>query len=214
MTNAIRYPLVLTLVCAIAATALAVTYMVTKPSIEQKEELALNAALEFVSPAGAKAFSKVVEERDGGPVYLVKSSEDSSGMTLGYAAVGQQRGYSSQIKVMVGVYPDYRIAAIRVLSCQETPGLGQRVEEVESTRTLWTLLFGPEDSQTEKAKAEPEPWFQKQFRDKTTDQLVVVTTARPDKVSSISGATISSNATADAVKQAIAKIKDYCETKE
>jgi electron transport complex protein RnfG len=217
MTNTVRYPLVLTVVCAIAAMALAVTYAVTKPKIDQREKQALSAALEFVSPSGADDFREVVGEKDGGPVYLAKNSKDIDGPTLGYAAVGQQHGYSSRITVMVGVYPDYRIAAIRVLSCQETPGLGQRVEEVESTDTFWTVLFGSGEKQNEQVGPEPEPWFQEQFRNKQPDQLAVVTRVEAGKtpnIASISGATISSNAATDAVKNAIAKIKNYRETKE
>lgn len=47
-------------------------------------------------------------------------------------------GYSGAIKLLVGIWYDGRIAGVRVVKHQETPGLGDAIEE---TRSDWVLSF-------------------------------------------------------------------------
>jgi electron transport complex protein RnfG len=47
-------------------------------------------------------------------------------------------GYSGSIKMLVGIYNDGRIAGVRVINHQETPGLG---DKIDSNKTNWILSF-------------------------------------------------------------------------
>jgi Na+-translocating ferredoxin:NAD+ oxidoreductase RnfG subunit len=80
---------------------------------------------------------------EGADVYKAQFDLPNRKVT-GYAARGAASGYSSTIKLMVGVEPlgegKYRILGIKVISQQETPGLGARVNDVYTSDTLWTAL--------------------------------------------------------------------------
>lgn len=70
---------------------------------------------------------------------------NKAGQLIGYAACGEAQGYSSKIKVMVGTDPGLeKIIGINILAQNETPGLGTKMTEVESTSTLWSVIFGKE----------------------------------------------------------------------
>ena len=125
---------------------------------------------------------------------------------VGYLAVGEQQGYSSRIKVLVAARPDMSIEAIRILYSAETPGLGGRVGEVKSKRTIWRAIGlalwgrGRVDIEAE------EPWFQKQFENKTIGQLEVVKGAAADKIQAVTAATVTSRAVTEAARYALGLI--------
>ena len=83
------------------------------------------------------------------------------------------------------------ITGIKVAFQQETPGLGTKIEEIKGKDT--------------------EPWFQKQFRGKRGEQLVVVRSEDPDAIEAITGATISSTAVTKSVREAVEKLKKVLE---
>jgi len=47
-------------------------------------------------------------------------------------------GYSGNIYILIGVFPDGRISGVRVIKHSETPGLG---DKVEINKTKWVLEF-------------------------------------------------------------------------
>jgi RnfABCDGE-type electron transport complex G subunit len=91
---------------------------------------------------------------------------------------------------MVGVDTQYKIQGLKILSQNETPGLGTRITEIKSNKTIWDIFKG------KKVKEPKEPWFQKQFSEKSLDKIDVIT-----------GATISSKAVINTVKDAVEKFK-------
>lgn len=95
------------------------------------------------------------------------------------------RGYSGPIKLLVGVYADGRVAGVRAVAHQETPGLGDAIEVDRS------------------------PWIE-QFAGKALGAPPVVAwKVRKDggAFDQITGATITSRAVVDAVQRAL----DYFE---
>ena len=89
---------------------------------------------------------------------------------------------------MVGVDREMKITGIKIAFQQETPGLGTRIEEVR--------------------KGDSAPWFQEQFRGKTLESLEVVRAADPERIEAITGATISSQAVANSVREAVEKLQN------
>jgi electron transport complex protein RnfG len=100
-------------------------------------------------------------------------------------ALGQ--GYSSTIRTVVGVDREMSITGIKVAFQQETPGLGTRVEEVK--------------------RGQKTSWFQDQFKGKKIEQLEVVRAKDPARIEAITGATISSKAVTNSVREALTKLK-------
>ena len=97
---------------------------------------------------------------------------------VGYCLKVTGSGYSGYMRIMAGIDPDGVIRGVSVLEHQETPGLGSRITEVRPGET--------------------EPWFLKQFRGKSAKTVAV-----KKNIDAITGATISSKAVTDAVRDAV-----------
>jgi RnfABCDGE-type electron transport complex G subunit len=121
---------------------------------------------------------------------------DEKGAVMGYAFKASRRGYSSDIVTMVGMGEDGVIKKIKILSQNETPGLGTRVTEVIQTETLWDVLL-----KKAKLKEKPEPWFPAKFAGKKYDTL-------NSSVDAISGATITSEAVIASVQDRAGEIME------
>jgi len=146
MKNTVKYPLVLFCVAAAAGLALSATFALTFNTIQQKEEQKVTRAIvssfwNVEMPQGAQWNNYA--ELDGTGIYAAYTDEAHT-TVMGYAAQGRAAGYSGPIKVMVGARPldggQYRILGVKVISQQETPGLGARVSDVYTSDTLWTFL--------------------------------------------------------------------------
>lgn len=105
----------------------------------------------------------------------------ADGSKVGQVIVLAAKGYGGNISVMVGFMPDKSVAGIRILSSNETPGLGQRAGEVA---------------------------FYGQYANKTVESFSVTkTTPKSDnEIAAISGATITSKAVTEVVNKALAVI--------
>jgi electron transport complex protein RnfG len=101
----------------------------------------------------------------------------SSGRPVAYIASTAGKGYSSYIQMLVSLDIDLKIKDIKVLHHAETPGLGDQVED----RAL----------------------FLDQFKGKGLSQLVLVKSETKENIQAISGATISSRAVTNGVKDAV-----------
>lgn len=209
MSERLKYPVVITLICLVAAGGLALTYSVTKDPIARSKKSELVTALAFVLPAGRarideQPLARVKSQRpkDDEKLYIAR---DAQGAALGYAAIGSAQGYSSRIKVMVGVDPELRLIAIRILEQQETPGLGERTREKPATRTIWQVIGGLFGGAEEDGAGEPEPQFQRQFRGKTYKDVALKT--EQGQIAQLTGATITSRAVVTAVRGGIADVQ-------
>lgn len=180
----------------VSAAALSGLYLITKPAKEAMAARETEAALGVVFP-DASDFEVKQAKIDGRPFEYRLAKRD--GEVIGYVAVGRASGYSSQLRVMVGVDRSMDVQGIKILYQNETPGLGTKVDEIKSRKTWWTVLTG-----TSPDESKLRPWFQVQFDGKKAP-------VRVDKdggtIESITGATISSRAVCTAVDQAIQDIK-------
>ena len=171
--------MVLTIICVVSGLLLGITYSVTKERIDLQDQRKEKAALKVVLPQ-AESFKKENDYYQG---------LDKSGKPLGYAFMAVGQGYSSKIKIMIGINSQKVIQGIKITSQQESPGLGTRVDEVKAQGTIWSLFRG------KKPQKDSRPWFQAQFAGKTSADL--------DKVETITGSTITSDAVINTVKKKI-----------
>jgi len=201
------------IISALMAAALAGVYLMTKDTIAQQEQDKLLNAVAEVLPANADpdATEMVVRSEAGLeiPDYFVARNE--TGAAVGYALVCYGKGFSSVLEIMVGVDLNGVITGTSVLKQGETPGLGERINEIKSEGTLWSAI-GDWISGVEKVEGPPPiPWFQQQYFGLAAPQLVLsmsVANADNNEVSAITGATITSKAFTDGVRDGVSEFLD------
>ncbi|MGR3311599.1 MAG: FMN-binding protein [Candidatus Brocadiales bacterium] len=205
MNKKVEYTVALMIICICAAIGLGSIFVLTKGKIQQRQEEKRQKALIIVLPGLNGEPTEITPEDTPVSDKVYKGNGNDDGL-IGYAAMGVGQGYSSKLKVMVGVDPSVNnVIAISILFQNETPGLGTKVIEIATNKTIWKVLFGKK----EEAISEEElfPWFQEQFAGKLLNQLIVVRVKDPEKITAITGATITTQAVVIAVEDAIEKIK-------
>ncbi len=211
MKNAVRFSLVLGLITIAAALGVSGVYQLTRGRIEEKQRKSFAADLEAIFP-DADEFVRVdaegsIEDLAAG---VGVGAARVGGEVAGYVAVGEKQGYASKIRVLIGCDDGLAIKGIRIMSQAETPGLGERTKEVKTDRTIWQAAGESVGlSEVGEPGAEPVPWFQAQFSGKTLELLVVVKDESEGGIVAITGATITSGAVTDAVREAVEKVRAH-----
>lgn len=191
----IKLGFVLMVICIVAGTALAFTYRMTKNQIEdQSQEQQLN-ALKVVLPQ-ANEFSDC---KSGGEIDYYEGL-DKGKEVVGYAFVGEAKGYSSIIKVVVGIDLEGTLTGIEITEQKETPGLGSRDVEIPVTKTFWEAILGRGGSDRP-----GRPLFESQFVGKIHKDLKVVIGKTDTDIQALTGATITSKAVTKAVRESMEK---------
>ncbi len=105
----------------------------------------------------------------------------ASGRPVAFIASTAGKGYSSFIQMLVALDPEMKINDVKVLSMNETPGLGDQVLEKS---------------------------FLEQFKGKSLSQIVLIKGETKENIQAISGATISSRGVTNGVKDAVQTLVD------
>ena len=167
MKEMLRYGVILSVICVIASGLLAGVYSLAKPQIDKQAVAELEISLMQVLPQ-AVSFEPV----KSGEEILYYKGYTKEKKSAGIVFKATAKGYSSTIETLVGASREGKIIAIKVISQNETPGLGTRVTETTFT-----------------------------------DQFINKGVADMPKVSTISGATISSSAVINTVKKKLEEIQ-------
>lgn len=197
----LKFAFILFLVNLIAASILAITYNLTKSGIEKQEDLIKEEALQQVMPE--KIGDRVEPVKKDGIIKYWKVFKGDNKQAQGYIYVAKKYGYSSMIETMVGIKKDGTIAGVKVLSQNETPGLGAKIVEIVSNRTLFSFLkeiFAKEKQHEETIS----PYFTEQFINRNVKELEL----SKGGIHAITGATISSRAVLDSIKLDGSKVLD------
>ncbi|MCX5647801.1 MAG: FMN-binding protein [Planctomycetota bacterium] len=196
--NLAKFVVILSVACLVIGGGVAALYGLFRGDIERRDLRIKEQAIQDVCPEGASVDPQAPIAGAPMAADAVYAARDSAGRTVAYVAQGEAQGYSSLLKVMVGVRAeDLAVLRVVVLSQQETPGLGATVAEQKSNFTLWEKLFGPSKAGKTEQLINP---FLDQFPGKKPEQF--------SQVQAITAATITSNATKRAVEQAVQQIRD------
>lgn len=138
---------------SLAATLLlAVAYGLTKEPIEQSALEDLRHSLEQVIPASIydnnPAADTVQLQIDGKSLLVYRASKANH--VTGVAFETSRKGYSGEIRVLLGIDENGKLLGVRVLKHTETPGLGDKIEVTRSdwiTRFTGKSLGDPPDAQ-------------------------------------------------------------------
>lgn len=128
MKDLLRYGFLLALICSIASGLLASVNSLTKEKILSQVKAKEETSLKEVLPLGA-IFKPVKSGNE--TVYYKAYSKDNQFTGIAFKVSG--KGYSSTIETMVGMTKDGAITAIKILSHNETPGLGARIADASFT---------------------------------------------------------------------------------
>ena len=169
----LRLGLTLTIVCAVAAAGLGVTYSVTKGTIEKqiikKEQDAAKIAFPDASDFPKKDYDKKLKNKYGVEgVFTAKSGAGDVGFVLKMSS----KGYGGPMTMMIGISKSGEVAGVSIVEQRETPGLGSKIEDED---------------------------FIGQFKNKKVSDPVEV----KDDINAITAATISSKAATKAVRDAL-----------
>jgi len=126
MKEMIRYGLILSLICFVAAGLLAGVNSLTRARIIAQAQAEEDAGLKEVMPQGDRF--EPVKSKEEVSYYNVY---DKQGTLIGAAFKASGKGYSSTIETLAGMLKDGTITNIKVISQGDTPGLGARVAEPE-----------------------------------------------------------------------------------
>lgn len=171
------------LVTFIASSALGLIYEITKEPIAEAALQKKVKAIQKVVPSFTNDPIKesFTVESDIGALQCYPAKEN--GETVGVAIETMTpKGFSGQIKLMVGFLPDYTIYDTAVLAHKETPGLGDKIDKQKSD-------------------------FSEQFQKKNPSSFDMRVTKDGGDVDAITAATISSRAFCDAMRRAYQSIQ-------
>ncbi len=199
MNTALRFLLVLGIICVVMGGGVALLYGVFQQPIAEKQLQQYNAMLQELFPDLARVNAIAGADTPDDLADDVNQVFDAQGQLLGYTAQGHQQGYSSDVKVLVGFAPDGQtVRKVAILDQQETPGLGANAAQTRSQWNLWDKLrsfFAGSD------EAEPtENAFLDQFANRTPAQF--------GEVDAITAATITSDAVKAGVRMAATNVAE------
>ena len=173
------YPIIfLTLVVLLSVVALTLVDGVTAERIAANKREAIKQMLaalfpemaDFVYDEETGLYSLYDERAVSLDEETGESSVDQSFPAVGYAFMTNGKGYGGKIGILIGLETNRALRGIRIISHQETPGLGAKIIDVD---------------------------FLSQFAGLVPDQLVLARDG--GAVDAITGATISSRAVAEGV---------------
>lgn len=131
-----------------------------------------------------------------------------NGELVGFAAFGESRkGYGGRVRTLTGIdWREKKIRRVSVTEHAETPGLGTQVTDRRRQKKIWDLWRAKDEPETESKQLEPNR-FLDQFDQRSTsrenfrvvDSQQAISDPERDLVA-ITGATVSSQAVAEAVE--------------
>lgn len=144
MNEIVRYGRTLGLICLLAGGLLAGVNSLAQPRISAQAKQEEQRILREVLPE-ADRFEAIKSSDKQEVIYY--NGYDKDNKLLGVAFKAEAKGYSGTIETMAGMRLDGKISVIKILSQNETPGLGSRVAEDSFTRQfsdkdiadLWTV---------------------------------------------------------------------------
>lgn len=173
--NNITPILVLFIIGLITTSLLALTHELTREARAEQELARINEYRQILYPLAAEYVPLTSDDwqEECPDINEIYFALDSQGNKLGTLFVASCRGYAGAVPVMLAIDMESRISGIQVLSNEETPGLGKKVEESS---------------------------FLGQFIGRSLDKELLVRHDAPDeqRIDAVSGATISSRAVTEA----------------
>lgn len=166
----------LLVICVVVTALLGVTNSLTAPKIDRLARETQESAKRAVLQS-ASSFSEAQTVSADGTETVYYTGFDAADATAGYVFQTSAKGYGGDIAVMVGVDANGAVSGVNILSISETAGLGMNAKNED---------------------------FLNQFLGKSGKIGVLKNGSSETEIQALTGATITSNAMANAVNQALA----------
>jgi electron transport complex protein RnfG len=132
------------------------------------------------------------------------------GATAGFVVEGNTRGYKNRIRFLIGLTPSFDIAGVRVVEHEEDPGLGAEVATPWFTGQFIDRAAADLPTLTVTRDPMPEDWRSALAALSRTPigpwrarEAALITRERAHPIYAVTGATISSRALTDGVRQTV-----------
>jgi len=141
-----RSAVLLALFALIGTGLVAITFQGTQQRIADAERAYLLRSLNAVIPVeryNNDIFNDYVEVTSprllgtADPVQVFRARQDGAPVAVAFSVIAPD-GYAGPIKLLVGIDVDGNLTGVRVLTHQETPGLG---DKIEARRSDWIFAF-------------------------------------------------------------------------
>jgi electron transport complex protein RnfG len=180
MKDLLKITMSLVVIFVVAGMIMGLTYKFAYPVRYQAEKKEKEEALKEMAPDATDPIKVAgTWSADNKPYEYFDAT--AGGKTVAYIASTAGKGYSSYIKMLVSLDPDLKIRDVKILGHEETPGLGDQVEDRS---------------------------FLDQFKGKTLDQIKLVKVETKENIQAVSGATYSSRGVTKGVKAAAQLLVD------
>jgi len=123
MKDLFKFAIILSLICLVSAGLLVTVNNATEDVILERRLAEENSALKELFPNAYDFYRVELEDKKA---YIAL---DKNKRPLGYAFKASTRGYSSLIESLVAVDLDDNIIDIKILSQNETPGIGTKITQ-------------------------------------------------------------------------------------
>ena len=133
MSHSARMVIVLTAICLISGSFLAVVGLLTTERIEMNRQKEIQEAITRVVP-GTITSEKLYEEE----AFTIYAGQDKNGTPLGFAVYASGTGFQDVINLMFGTDPSIsKIHSLTILEQKETPGLGAKITDQKAFLRFW-----------------------------------------------------------------------------
>ncbi len=176
MKDMIKITLSLVAIFIAAGVIMGVTYKYTSPVRFLAEKKEKEEALQKMAPDATDPIVSAGTWTGAKEKAYEYYKATSDGKPVAYIADTAGKGYSSYVAMLVSLDTDLNIREVNILHHGETPGLGDQIEEAI---------------------------FLDQFKGKSLLQLVLLKKETTENIQAITGATISSRAVTNGVKDAV-----------
>jgi electron transport complex protein RnfG len=180
MKDMMKITLSLVVIFIGAGLIMGVTYKFTSPIKFKAEKKEKEEALKEMAPTATDPITPAgkwsIHSRN-----FEYYAATASGKPVAYISSTAGKGYSSFIQMLVSLDTDLKISEVKVLSMNETPGLGDQVLEKS---------------------------FLDQFKGKPLSQIILIKGETKENIQAITGATISSRGVTNGIKDAVQTLVD------
>lgn len=193
MRDIIKLSVVLFVITAVAAVLLGYTNYMTKDKIAEQimleNQLARQSVMSEADDFEQIDQNKIVSIAENlhfsdtdivSEVYTAKKGDE----LIGYTFKSLPKGFGGELSLLTGISLDGEITGMKVISHNETPGLGAKSTE---------------------------PLFQDQYKDKSVEKSLIVVKTKPtndNEIQAITGSTITSSAVTDGVNYSLEIFKE------
>lgn len=140
----------------ISTGAVAIVSALTQSKIAEQQQLALQKSIneiidssEYDNPIINSCFyvsdEQLLGDKEPKQVFIARKNKQPVAALIETSTF---KGYSGEIKMLVGIYTNGKVAGVRVNSHTETPGLG---DKIQTNKSDWILAFSGKNYQKQQA---------------------------------------------------------------